>query len=240
MALAHRILADSEYKKYYQNLDRLRSWTMIDNGACELGISIPSEKLFKAALQINASVIVLPDKLNDASTTLSLISEFIHEYKDRLNNFKLMAVVQGTSRNEWLSCYKEYMNNPDINIIGISNTEAIFSNQKYSFNRVKTIEWLVKNNLVLKDKPIHLLGLPGSGHLELKKLNKFNFIEGVDTNAPVVHGFNGIKFLNSKKYNKIPYYLDNHIEISNDQLNLIKFNIDQLNIAAKYDPSTRR
>lgn len=228
MALAHRVLSDHQYADFYKNCSRKGHYVILDNGACELGESIAFDELTAAIHCINAAQIVLPDKLNDASKTLRMTYEFISKLEDSEIEIDTMAVVQGRSKAEWLDCFVQLASIKSLTTIGISSTEAVFPSKDNYYSRVKTIEFLVKAGLIPGDKTIHLLGLPDSGHLEIKKLKKYPFIEGVDSSAPVVHGFYGIRFCRGRRYKKIRKYLSADQQMNDEQIQAVIQNIKVL------------
>lgn len=233
LALAHRVLSDQKYAAFYRKCSENREYVILDNGACELGQSIEFSKLLRAIKLVGASQIVLPDTLHDTDTTLEQTSAFLDKLLQSNADIRTMAVVQGKTKDDWMRCFLAYCSNPYISTIGISSTEAMFSSLDFDFSRVRTIDLLDKRNLIPKNKYIHLLGLPGSGHLELGKLKKYPFIEGADTSAPVVHGFYGVVFRHGIGYNKIPRYLPPDMILNDRQIKDVIYNISVLFDCAK-------
>lgn len=236
MALAQRVLSDEEYKNYYKSKSRAGDFVILDNGACELGKSIKLSDLVTAAKTIEAKEIVLPDKLRDGVKTIKMVRSFFDQFD--CHDFELMAVVQGKNKEEWLKCLNVYLSMDKVNVIGISSTDAIFNEKEFRFSRIKTIDWLVHQKLLPADKKVHLLGLNNSGHIELEKLSKYSFIEGVDTSAPVVHGAFGVRFKKDEHYKKIRQYLEPEILLNNKQIKDIKENIKLLFDCAAYEPGS--
>ncbi len=236
LALAQRILSDPTYKEFYLKLPQHNIQIILDNGACELGESIPTPDLIQACNLINPHILVLPDVLNDGHKTINLVYKFLSNFPLNISQLKFMAVVQGKTKQEWLDCLLQINKLNSVQYIGISNTNAIFNNDQHEFSRVKTINWLIENKLINPTKKIHLLGLGNSGHLEISQLKHHSIIEGVDTNGPVVHAYHGIKFSPKQKYTKIRTYLPPNCILTSDQITLAQHNITILFKSANYLP----
>ncbi len=228
MVLAQRVLSDEIYTEYYKN-EQLRGATIImDNGACELGKSLDGESLLKAINAIKPDILVLPDSLDNGHETIQLSSAFIRNYSKYLSGIKLMGVAQGKTKEEWISTLKHFIDNKKVSMVGISNTDAVFSNHENEFSRYKTIGYLSELKILDGTKQVHILGLGNSGHLEIEKLKEFPFIEGIDTSAPVVHGAFGVQINYSQPYQKIRKYLDADAVLTENQINTIFDNLKVL------------
>lgn len=236
LALAQRVLTDPLYQKYYLDKSHQNSHLILDNGACELGQSISPHELIQACHLINPHTLVLPDILNDGPGTINLIKNFLSKYQHLIPHIQLMAVVQGKTKHDWLESLNQINQLNSIDYIGISNTNAIFDNQMHEFSRVQAIKWLTSKKLISPHKKIHLLGLSNSGHLEIEQLRQYSFVEGVDTNGPIVHAYYGIKFIPGQKYTKIRSYLPPECILTQNQITLAQHNISTLFESANYYP----
>jgi hypothetical protein len=229
MVLAQRYFVNKEYRDYYRRLSTQEGNVIIlDNGACELKKSIDSRKLFEIATDLRPDVLIAPDVLLSSSETKELTNEFLKNYYEELNSMgiELMAVIQGKSHKEWFECFNEFNENRRIRYIGISNTNGVFSSEK--FPRIKVLQEIEKNGLLYSNKKVHILGLGDSGHIELEKFLKFDFIEGCDTGAPITHGASGVVFKKGVHYKKIKKYLPDDVLLSEKQIEDIKKNINFL------------
>lgn len=226
LVLAHRFNSEPEYRSFYiEQRKKTYSFIILDNGACELGESINNGTLLETASVLRPDVLVLPDVLHQSQATIARTEKFIESYKHQNKiKCKLMAVVQGKTRKEWLSTLSSFTSNPYIDMIGISSTNAVYPKTKNYYTRIKTLRYLHQRQLIGKKK-IHMLGLDDSGHFELRHFSKYSFIEGADSSAPVVHGAKGIKIYKNKRYEKIRTYLPSDAILTKEQVLAVKANL---------------
>ena len=82
--------------------------------------------------------------------------------------------------------------------------------------RVKLLGDLVRDDIINKDKPHHLLGCGLPQEFSFYKHADYNFIYSLDTSNPVVHGIKGIEYaregLWSKESQKLHELIDYPIE----------------------------
>lgn len=229
MVLAHRFLTDRVYKDFYITQRERGAYIILDNGACELKSSISDNKLVEAIRTLKPNLMVLPDVLNDGEATIQRSFQFLNSYKSLLKEHKtdLVAVPQGTTLSEWLASFDIFYRSPAIKVLGISSVKALNVELKAYFDRSDALEFLMNKGYPFTDKKVHILGMGDSGHEEMKKLQRFKFVEGIDTSAPVVHGYYSVKFTHGNNYKKIPLYLPDDLQVmSPEQIELIKHNID--------------
>jgi hypothetical protein len=199
MVLAQRYLLDKEYKGFYDNLNKKNNEILLDNGACELKESINNDLLAEVAMDLSPNYLILPDVLNSFSQTKARTQRFIQRY-----------------------------NEDQIDILGISNIQPLATKYSSITDRYEAITHLMDTGLFNANKLIHILGLGDSGHIEVQKLRQLDCIEGVDTSAPIVHGYYGIQFDNRVGYKKIRHYINDYTVIEKDKLPTIMSNIKTL------------
>ena len=235
LVLAHRFATQQVYKEFFLQERKTPGTTIIlDNGACELGESIPAKKLESIAIELQPDYLVLPDKLHDGVRTLELSQLFLNlVHLDKLPNTKFIGVVQGRTKSEWLETLKQLTENPMISVIGISSTNAVYDKKKTYYPRIRTLKYLTSHKL-LGEKPVHILGLDDSGNFELNNFKQYPFIEGADSSAPVVHGAKGIVIHKTRRYQKIREYLPDDATFTTNQVSLIERNIRVLLDIAHY------
>jgi len=185
MVLTHLALKEKKYLDFYSASARFK---ILDNGACE-GVMHPIEEVVKVALQINASEIILPDIIMNGAATILEMNKAIRWLKvnDLLGKFRLMAVPQGKTENEWLGCFKVMSETIEIDTIGFSKLScpACFKDT-ISIARLKAVKSVEKAGLISKDKQYHLLGGSAQILYEVKKQAKW--IRSIDTSAPFEYG----------------------------------------------------
>jgi len=109
---------NKQYKHYWTNTHT--GYKILDNGANEGKLSDDLD-ILNLADDIYADEIVAPDAYLDAEATLSKTETFLGKYyESRIKgNFKVMAVAQGKSQQQFMDCYNEFLLDPRIDVIGI-------------------------------------------------------------------------------------------------------------------------
>jgi|SaaInlV_200m_DNA_2_1039689.scaffolds.fasta_scaffold32124_2 hypothetical protein len=146
MCLAH-LLDNKEYLEYFRGKSRRGDSVIMDNGVVETGLPMEMSILLELADKVEATELILPDRLNDAAGTLILGADAIGQWYGETG---LIAVPQGNTFEEWHACMKEMLFWP-VSTIGISKFTAKFSSSR--------LEILKKSpELIESIKGIHLLG----------------------------------------------------------------------------------
>ena len=152
MFLTHLV---EKYPFYAKFAKEVAGYKILDNSLIELGGAVDLQRVLSAAEQIGADEIILPDVFQDGPATIKAVNDALSDLIDRYPNrswpYKLMAVAQGKNEEEWVSCYKQLLNNPDIDIIGIPKVLA----KAHPEGRPH----FVNTYCALDQKPHHLLGL---------------------------------------------------------------------------------
>lgn len=156
MCLAHLVLKNEEYAKFYRRMSDEGKYVLVDNGACE-GEKMNYDDLVKVYEIIRPTEIILPDVLFDFDETLDRTRYFLENYD--LSKYKKMIVPQGEDSDGWKSCCEEMLKLKGISSIGIP---------KWLGDRIDECKMLVGSG-----KEIHLLGCNGnpSSILQCKKIN---------------------------------------------------------------------
>ena len=112
-------------------------------------------------------------------------------------------------------------------IIGNSGIGSLQNLSKTSQSKYGILGDLVRDGIINKDKPHHLLGCGLPQEFSFYKHNDYNFIYSLDTSNPVVHGIKGIQYgaegLWSKESQKLHELID--FPLDNLDINLILHNI---------------
>ena len=95
--------------------------------------------------------------------------------------------------------------------------------------RVKLLGDLVKNGVINKDKPHHLLGCGLPQEFQFYKESNYDWLYSLDTSNPVVHGIKEIGYKDQGLWNKESQKLFELInyEVNDTQLAYIKNNIQK-------------
>lgn len=210
----------TEDPTYVDNALKLRGYKILDNSAYELGESLNTKTLIKAAKAVKADEVILPDVLKDGKRTLIRTMDSIEEIAAALSGVKLMAVPQGKDIEEWLECYTELIKLP-IHVIGINK----FTHDYMLGGRLKFCKSLKECGLVLPNLEYHLLGLP-EDISEIRNQAKYNeWIRGVDTCVVYLITKTGrkIKYLDSLMRPNVNMHFDDTRDAEVEKL--LSFNI---------------
>jgi len=119
MLLAH-LMDNEEYVK--NNLrNRKKAYIIMDNSIIELGSAMTIQRLCDLGEEHKVNEIVLPDVFLNSKDTINSVREALSYVRSRYANqppFKLMAVPQGNTVEEWLECY-ETISAMKVDTIGI-------------------------------------------------------------------------------------------------------------------------
>jgi hypothetical protein len=118
MALAHLVLKDEIYTEFYRQQSKKDAYVILDNGVIE-GEQQQLGDIIMRARVIGAQEIILPDVFQDADATIASSYKALKTCREKYGReFKLMAVPQGKTIEEWLEC-AEVMLDWDIDCLGI-------------------------------------------------------------------------------------------------------------------------
>lgn len=179
-ALAHLVLEDEEYRKFYAEQSKRKRRVVMDNSMHELKKPLNIGEVIEAAKLINPSVVIPPDKLGDAKFTYE---GFESLRKDPRCNWDPGLVVQGAERSQRVELFTH----------GIKYSQTLFL--PYREPRLAWLQELVSATpkYVKWPRNLHLLGVN-----TLDELDAFNGICDnlswpthrvcVDTSKPIKWG----------------------------------------------------
>ena len=119
MLLAH-------LKDYYPARRNKNCYVIMDNSLIELGGAVDVETVYNAAKQCGADEFILPDVFQDADATIEKVIKSIGWLytNDHIGEFRLMAVCQGSTPQEFAKCFRTLEQIPEIHCIGIPKVAA--------------------------------------------------------------------------------------------------------------------
>ena len=234
-ALVHLFEEDEEYLNQFKKAVTKGREVILDNSIFELEEAFDAVKFAKWVEVLKPTWYIVPDALEDSEKTIKQMASWNTQYSKLPG--KKIGVVQGKTYNQIKSCY-EYMDKvADVDMIAISfdysyYTVSVPHANKYvswMLGRVKLIGDLLKDGIINKGKPHHLLGCGLPQEFSFYKHADYNFIYSLDTSNPVVHGIKGIEYkdigLWSKESQKLFEMINS--EITLDQFTYIKTNIEK-------------
>lgn len=195
LILAHQVLQDKVYADYYKSLG-FGHTIIIDNSTVELGAPV---NVLKAAKEFIGSkvkiIIVAPDVLGSKEESLRLCKEFfilwtsLKEVRDpfSMEQFQLMAVPQGKTRDEWITCLKELSKLGHFDFVGIPRIcEDMPGGRSYLRYAVSSFLFKEKYDNGWK---FHLLGIQHNIQEIEWALDLGNSVVGVDSSLPLRAAF---------------------------------------------------
>ena len=233
--LAHHYLSDPLYRKYFLQLRRMKPecFITLDNGAAEESL-VTEDSLLEAVEELQPNEVVAPDVLFDLNQTLDNFYNFISRMKSKrlLDQTKVFACPQGSSRGEWLTCYKEMAQHDNVSCVGLSKIAVpkcwndVVGDKMIAASRTACVLELKQMNALVK--PCHLLGMGEHDEFDFYLNNKIPNIRSSDSCYTVLAAIHGIDFTTGD-ITRIPTTNDYfHTTLTEEQQKLAKVNIEYL------------
>ena len=235
-ALVHLFEEDEEYLEQFKEAIRKGREVILDNSIFELEEAFDADKFSKWVKEIKPEWYIVPDALEDAARTCTQMELWNINHSDVPG--KKIGVVQGKTYKEIVQCYN-FMNDPanKVDMIAISFDYSYYqdsvphSNKYVSWmlGRVKLLGDLVKDGVINKNKPHHLLGCSLPQEFQFYKHADYNWLYSLDTSNPVVHGIKGIEYKSGGLWSKESQKLFEMIneDVNEDQISSIRTNIQK-------------
>jgi hypothetical protein len=225
-------LKSQVYKDFYNMIGIAEGKAiMLDNGAFESeGAEFTSshEQLFNMTREVNADVVVLPDKIGDAAETQAKARNYMHFWEmyhatqmEPTRPVHFMGVVQG---QDWFQLQRSIEGYLDIEeefettlILGLPRwiTEEVGAEL-----RIRLAEYINEQ----APHPVHLLGLSRRWPEEVQQAALIPSINSIDTSAPFVWACEGRELGKTTCWERPSDYFNIRIP----DLELVRRNIDVL------------
>jgi|TARA_R110000782_G_scaffold3623_2_gene13161 hypothetical protein len=223
-ALVHLFEEDEEYYQHFVDALAAGREVILDNSIFELEEAFDADRFAYWIKKLKPTWYIVPDALEKCFVTCDQMHNWNEKYSDLPG--KKIGVVQGKTYESIASCY-DYMDKvAKVDMIAISfdysyyTVSAPHPNKYVSWmlGRVKLIGDLLKNGVINKEIPHHLLGCGLPQEFSFYKDDAFDFIYSLDTSNPVVHGIKGIKYkeqgLWSKESQKLFELINSDISVA--------------------------
>jgi len=199
-ALGHIAMESETYRSYFRKRALSGVEVMLDNGAYELGGSIPSDDMIQLIREIQPTYAYGMDYPGDPERTKREVDQFgIRLKREGLRSrVKNVGCVQGNDSREWLDCYEYFVNSPHVDVIAVpvmslSDIEFQSIDPRY---REGQSRWRLLKSIKEEygfQKPIHLTGLDYPYEIWCEEYRD-PMIMSNDSTSCVVHGGQGISF----------------------------------------------
>jgi hypothetical protein len=235
-ALVHLFEEDPIYLDQFKKAIAKGREVILDNSIFELEQAFDAVKFDKWVNEIKPTWYIVPDALEQSQKTIDQMEDWNNKGLGYEGSGKI-GVVQGKTYDEIVDCYNYMNKEADVDMIAISFDYSYYTKScphankyvSWMLGRVKLLGDLLRDGVINKDKPHHLLGCGLPQEFSFYKHSDYDWIYSLDTSNPVVHGIKGISYgsdgLWSKERQKLHELINS--EISIDQLNTIKNNIQK-------------
>ena len=223
-----------ENEEYYNTLVKAKKdgrEVLLDNSIFELGTAFDGDVYADWIVKLKPDWYIVPDVLNNASATIDSFDRFVSTYAGLPG--KVIAVAQGSTYDELVTCYTHHANNPLVDKIALSFDHPFFLTMQPSLGnkyyrmmrgRQKVIADMLRDEVIDTSKPHHLLGcgLPQ----EFTEYKDYKWIDSMDSSNPIIHGMKNIIYspygLNDKESVKLFTLINENVV---DKWNDIEYNI---------------
>jgi len=217
LVLAHLIDVDKEYTTFYRRMSERGDFIIMDNGAFELGESYEPSKLIELATRVAADAVVLPDyPAQHSILTIDAARDLGARVKDAgfLTFFAPQSRVGETE--EWIDAYSWGVNNPEIDIIGMSILAIPNALPRIprSYARVVMTQLLIDRGVFGTFKYHHYLGLNAGPNLEIPALINMDALTSCDSSNPVWAGICGQMYTPMADSFLMTRKIDKHVDFN--------------------------
>ena len=235
-ALVHLLEENESYRKHFEDAIASGREVILDNSIFELGEAFDMKQFSEWTNKLKPTWYIIPDSLEDRAKTTYNAMQWMEFYKPTTEG-KSIGVVQGKTYYDIMKCY-EALDKLGVDMIAISFDYSLYEELvphpnklvSWMLGRVALLGMLVKDKVINKNKPHHLLGcaLPQEGQF----YRGYDWIYSMDTSNPVVHAIKEISYpldgLTTKESQKL-FELINHPAEEVNQ-GLLEYNIDRFRL----------
>lgn len=185
LCLANVAIRDAAYFEWYRKRREAGDFVILDNGAYE-GELVTFDELCRVGRELNAQVVTVPDKINDAGESHRIAKDFLSECWRHLDETKttLMRVLQHESREVRAWDLLQYDLSQEFDYTWIAYPRVLGE------MRPKIISETTKTTLAGDGMNVHAFGWTGNLN-EVRQLAKLG-VTSIDTSAPVWRGIHGL------------------------------------------------
>lgn len=199
-ALVHeceRYGAHSEYVRQYQKIGSSPDhYLILDNGAFELGSSMPLDRIIEWMDILCPNEVVLPDRMFMADETIRMSLEALRQLRlTRLTDSSgrkytpaFQGVVHGRNHKEWLDC-AHAMFDMGVDVLAIPKDY-----EAWSGGREVLLEMVQRIGL-----PVHLIGME-KDYFEFLNWRCTELVRSMDTAKPYIMAYNHTRWFHGEVY----------------------------------------
>ncbi|MEE9601074.1 MAG: hypothetical protein V3W22_05170 [Thermoplasmata archaeon] len=211
LLLAHDVAAQQTlYHDIFHDVD---AYIIMDNSTVELGKPVETPVMRAACDAVKASVIVLPDTIWSAETTLKDCIRHAYEW-DKAGLGPFLAVPQGRNWNELTACTRALQVIPGIDAWGVGRFIRTALGTRVHFT------WWLSTIPFYMRPVIHLLGFSDDIPDDILS-SKLPGVAGIDSAVPIRMGLKGVTLTGDVKTPSRGDYWETAHEVTN----LVEYNL---------------
>jgi len=236
-ALVHLFQKYPEYYNFFKaSKNTYNREVLLDNSIFELGKAFDPQMFYQAAKDLEPSMFIVPDVLENSQETMVSFLSFRDKAKDLKSSFQTKAIgaVQGKTWQELKNCYRFMSFDADMvaisfdfsyyQTIGEGNTEL----ERFCSGRQRFITDLIESGLWEWNKPHHLLGCSLAKEFRFYVDKNVYNIVSCDTSNPVVAAIHNMRYdaeygLQTKPKTKLADLIEH--QFTPDQLEILNYNV---------------
>jgi hypothetical protein len=232
-ALVHLFDQYPEYYNFFKSsMDHHDKEVYLDNSIFELGKSFEAKEYSKWVDQLEPTLYIVPDTLEESQETIKQYHNFVQEYGNLPG--KKMGVVQGKTYDDLVRCYSFMSDYADMIAISFDYSYYLSTGlgttklERFMNGRKKFIQDLINEGRWNWDKPVHLLGCSLAREFTYYVDKNIYNIKSCDTSNPVVAAMFNLKYnstwgLDEKPTQKLADLIEGTLD--DTQLEILDYNL---------------
>jgi hypothetical protein len=219
--LPHLLDQNEDYVKHMIQAKKEGRYIIMDNSLHELGVAYGEDRLLYWINELKPNEFIVPDVWQD--TNASIVNARRWSTIELPEEVTKVAVVQAENLTGTSVCYQTYKDLGYKKIAFSYGAEYYLDHSAHpnknlskALGRVQVISKLFKNNIILKNDRVHLLGCQVPQEFSWYK--DMPFIETIDTSNPIMAALDGIKYTVNGLTEKPKANMNDHLYITEDDI----------------------
>lgn len=214
-ALVHLFLKPEgdKYFKFFSDSLSMGREVILDNSAYELGDSFDPDTYNKWISKLRPTYYIIPDCPGNCDETIRRAEEWFNRpglsERDETFGLKTIGVVQGSTYDEIVKCYK-YWDSKDVDKIAFTFYYPFYDQNELDGlkvvslmkNRQRLVDSLAVEGVINTVKKHHLLGCWLPQEFTYYRTGAYKFIDSIDTSNPILHGIEGERYEDEGLFHK--------------------------------------
>lgn len=194
LALAH-LIDNDKVNDYEQAILDISLPIILDNSLFEQGVPEEMRSVIEKGIRIGATHFFAPDYLYQRETTEQSVDTTyaLMEEMGVVGKIKMAAVVQANNPEDYIESYLKFVDDPRIDLIGLSilsipeSFKEVTKTDNITINRIECLHQLAT---LPRHKDSHMLGA-GSSYRDVALGSKMDWVVSHDSSSAVWNGVQG-------------------------------------------------